>query len=450
MESAASGSPHPTPADIQIKGPIKHNTAQIDEGDSLVITTPPEQWSYAAEFPFATAQGERPGGRLVVRITARASAGVVGFGCIGDDGRHLVERHLGSLHPFEYIDLALDDGQRCKSIVARNVASTGQVSRVEVRGITAAPVEWAERRMPETFVDDSSLSRFRPWSGVTPRGYWSDWLGVRTRAEIWIFDHEDPEASNRERRESPALPTADEDVVDWIPLIDSVSASAGTFVMAELGTGWGRWLSAGAFAARQLGLDYRLYGVEAEPAHFAWTERHFRENALDPQRYTVVQAAVSDREGACWFRVGNPAEWYGQSIVPERAVDPVVSVNTALGSEIVIGDSRLRRVRCLDLRAVLRDLPIVDYMHLDIQEAEADFLGAHPDLLDQRVRMVNIGTHLAEIEDRLRRLFSRLGWRSLYDVPLGTVTRLKVGAQPAKRVEFQDGVQVWRNERQLG
>ncbi len=57
MESAASGSPHPTPADIQIKRPIKHNTAQIDEGDSLVITTPPEQWSYAAEFPFATAQG---------------------------------------------------------------------------------------------------------------------------------------------------------------------------------------------------------------------------------------------------------------------------------------------------------------------------------------------------------------------------------------------------------
>ncbi|MGH7086191.1 MAG: hypothetical protein ACREFN_14495 [Acetobacteraceae bacterium] len=188
---------HPAPFAIAATGVVIHNGAQVDEGEPLVITTPREQWAYAAEFPFVTAEGARPGGRLVVRIQARVNAGVVGFGCIGDDGRHLVERHLGSLHPFEYIDLALDEGQRCKSIVARNVASTGQVSLVEVRGITAAPVEWAERRMPETFVDDSSLSRFRPWSGVTPRGYWSDWLGVRTRAEIWIFDHEDPEASNR-------------------------------------------------------------------------------------------------------------------------------------------------------------------------------------------------------------------------------------------------------------
>ncbi|MGH7084539.1 MAG: hypothetical protein ACREFN_06055, partial [Acetobacteraceae bacterium] len=257
------------------------------------------------------------------------------------------------------------------------------------------------------------------------------------------------EIYNRERHEAPALPTDTEHVLDWIPLIDSVSASRGTFVMAALGAGWGRWLSAGAFAARQLGLDYRLFGVEAEPTHFAWMVRHLKENGLDPRRYTILQAAVSGKEGACWFRVGDAAAWYGQSITPDPGVDAAVTSNAAIGSEIVVDNARLRRVRCLDLRAVLRDLPIVDYMHMDIQEAEGDFLRAHPDILDRRVRMVNIGTHLAEIEDDLRRLFSGLGWRPLYDVPLGTVAAVRVGAQQPKRVEFGDGVQVWLNRRQL-
>ena len=37
-------------------------------------------------------------------------------------------------------------------------------------------------------------------------------------------------------------------------------------------------------------------------------------------------------------------------------------------------------------------------MHMDIQGAELDFLSYRPELLDAKVRLVNIGTHSAKIE----------------------------------------------------
>ena len=163
------------------------------------------------------------------------------------------------------------------------------------------------------------------------------------------------------------------------------------------------------------------------------------------ERHTVIRGAATDREGACWFRVGNAAAWYGQSVVPDAEIASELNANAQLWSEIAIGDGRLQRVRCVDLRAVVRDLPVVDYMHMDIQGAEADFLEAHPDILQRRVRAVNIGTHSTEIEDRLRALFTRLQWRCAYDVRLQTAPMVKVGSGEAKRIEFGDGVQVWIN-----
>jgi FkbM family methyltransferase len=215
-----------------------------------------------------------------------------------------------------------------------------------------------------------------------------------------------------------------------------------------LGAGWGRWLSAGAFAARQLGRDYRLFGVEAEPTHFNWMLRHLAENGLVRGRYTVIRAAASDREGACWFRIGNAANWYGQSIVPDAEVGPELNADAQLWSDVTIGDASLQRVHSVDLRAVVRDLPVVDYMHMDIQGAEADFLEAYPDILRHRVRAVNIGTHSSEVEERLRALFFRLRWRCVYDVRLSKAM-VKVGSGDAKRIEFGDGVQVWTNPRLL-
>jgi hypothetical protein len=69
-------------------------------------------------------------------------------------------------------------------------------------------------------------------------------------------------------------PTNDEHILDWYPLLQSVIHAKAKFTMAAIGCGWGRWLSAGAFAAKYSNNDYFLVGVEAEPEPFEWFQTY--------------------------------------------------------------------------------------------------------------------------------------------------------------------------------
>jgi len=230
-----------------------------------------------------------------------------------------------------------------------------------------------------------------------------------------------------------------------VPLLEAVNAAGRTFVMIALGAGWGRWLSAGAFASEQTGREYRLVGVEAEPQHFEWMERHFRDNNLKREWSRLIHAAASDRSGTSWFRVGNAAAWYGQSIMPDDEVAQAGTDEAQVASEIEHLGTRLRRIRAVDMEEIIGDLELVDYIHLDIQGSELDVLSARPDLLQSRVKMINIGTHSERIERRLRQYFGALGWTCRYDVPLTTKVLIRCGEESPREVEFGDGVQVWQN-----
>ena len=440
---------------VPLESAVIHNQAQVEQGAMLSISTPSARWAYAAEFPIPSNAANSPSGPRRIRVNGLVRKGSIGVGCLGDDGQFVAEvdvaRH-NQTSPVP-IDLIVGEGKRVCSIIVRNTSTSS--SHIEIAGIEVFASGAAEEAAgdalmeaaPEVVIDASSLGYFIPWAGHTPGGYWTDFLGVRTRTDVWAFTPEAMEIYSHDRTESPGLPTDREHLLDWMPLLDAVVRSGSTFVMVALGAGWGRWLSAGAFAARQSGRDYRLVGVEAEPTHFEWMQRHFAENGIEPDRCTLIRAAASNREGACWFRTGDPAAWYGQSIVPEADLDPTLASVTPLWSDVTVGDTTLQRSRCVDLRAVARDIPLIDYMHMDIQGAEADFLEAYPDLLQQRVRAVNVGTHSKEIEDRLRALFSNLGWRCAYDVPLHSSVMVRLGASEAQRIEFGDGVQFWINDR---
>ena len=48
-------------------------------------------------------------------------------------------------------------------------------------------------------------------------------------------------------------------------MLEAVAEARGTFVMMELGAGYGRWLARAAAAVEQIAeLSYKLIGVEAE------------------------------------------------------------------------------------------------------------------------------------------------------------------------------------------
>jgi FkbM family methyltransferase len=295
-------------------------------------------------------------------------------------------------------------------------------------------------------VDPKLLHSFPWWSGKAARGYWMNWLGVRTRPHVWgpwsenalsIF------ARDREETHDFGEITSTEHVLDWISLLEAVRAARTRFTMVALGAGWGRWLSAGAAAARSLGLDYRLVGVEGEPVHFKWMQQHFAENGIDPARCRLLCGAAAPHSGDCWFFVGKSASWYGQRIVTDGAL-PRTSL---VGSEAESEGEKVQRTPCFDLPAIVGRLSAIDYLHMDIQGVEYDVLAPHSRLLQRRVAMVNIGTHSEAIEDQLRKLFSGMGWSNVYDIPLKSSADVNDGSGNHWTVQFGDGVQVWVNPR---
>jgi FkbM family methyltransferase len=278
------------------------------------------------------------------------------------------------------------------------------------------------------------LAKFRRWSGTVPSGYFAYFLGNLTRADYWAFPENIRALYMQDRYQAPSGPGNDDNILDWVILLEAVVEARGEFTMAALGAGWGRWLVAGALAARQRDLRPRLIGVEAEPTHYQWMREHFRDNQIDPDDHDLIEAAASGDSGGAWFYFGKPNAWYGQSIVHDaRPPDPD-------SLEIEHNGERARRVRTVDVRDVTAAYRLIDYMHLDTQGAELDFLSSHPAILDEKVKRVLIGTHSNAIEEGLRALFTGLGWHCQYDIPLNGCVRVD-----DVEVTLGDGVQVWIN-----
>jgi FkbM family methyltransferase len=243
-------------------------------------------------------------------------------------------------------------------------------------------------------------------------------------------------------------PAFDEEYFEWVDVLEAVVGAAETFTMIELGAGWGRWLMNAAAAARAHDRRHvHLVGVEAEPTHFRWMLQHFRDNSVDAESLTLIEAAVAAEDGRVRFHVGDPSAWYGQAIDPNppHPVPPASALRQlrALFQRRARDDERaIVDVRAVTLTSILVGLERVDLIDLDVQGVEADVLESAEDTLTEKVERVHIGTHSAENERRLRVLFGRLGWEKVNDYPCGAEADTPWGL-----IHFQDGVQTWLNPR---
>jgi len=262
--------------------------------------------------------------------------------------------------------------------------------------------------------------------------WFCDFLGVRTRSGFVDW-------AGVGRK--PVLPPFDEEYFEWIDVMEAVTRAEGEFTMIELGAGYGRWLVRAVAALRIANpMPYRLAGVEAEPTHFQWLGEHLTDNEVDLERSWLIMAAISGDAGRVPFHVGNPREWYGQAMAQGiKRIGWLWNVwNVMMGRK----DRTLRWVKSVTLTEILDRFEKVDLIDLDVQGAEADVLESAPAELDHKVARLHIGTHSHEIEDRLRRLFGRLGWRRLNDYAC-----LAKSETPYGTIEFGDGVQTWLNPR---
>lgn len=306
--------------------------------------------------------------------------------------------------------------------------------------------------------DHHPLIRTLPrWNGVTPKGLLVDCIGIKTRLKFLKgMMTEYVEAQNPGATEPP-LPAFDEEYFEWIDVLEAVTAARDRFVMIELGAGYGRWLVRAVAALRQVNpLPFALVAVEAEPTHFAWIHEHLRDNDIDAGEHELIEAAVNATGEPVIFHVGNPSGWYGQAIdvnapspPPEwrdsaraqtqAAVQQGAPESAGAPDEASTGTVPVEAVTLTD---ILQKHPRVDLIDLDVQGAELDVLRAAIDELDRRVKRLHIGTHSAEIEAGLRKLFPAHGWDLVHDFHC-----LKPNATPYGDIEFGDGVQSWVNPR---
>ena len=273
------------------------------------------------------------------------------------------------------------------------------------------------------------FSRFPCWQGEVPAGFSVNFLGVVTRKSYWrppnVRVLTGDSASRFVKTEYPAQ---DEEYFEWIDVLESVVAAEGHFAMLELGAGWGPWTVNAAVALRRIGsLPCTFVAVEAEPTHFRWMRQHLSDNAFNVENFQLLQAAVAGTDGKVPFRIvdaeqGGPAEWYGQWIDRRNR------------------DGGATWVDAVSLNTLLQSLATVDLVDLDIQGAELEVLEAAARELDRKVKRVHIGTHGQRIEEGLRSLFARLGWRCLRCFPSGARIDTEWGT-----ISFQDGVQTWLN-----
>lgn len=302
-----------------------------------------------------------------------------------------------------------------------------------------------DRRQMDEIQHHEVFTRFECWQGDVEPGFAPNFLGVMTRGTFSPL----LTACDKMTYVSTTYPAFDEEYFEWVDVLEAVTRARRQFTMIELGAGWGRWLVNAAIAVEQFsGIPCRLIGLEAEPAHYEWMKLHFKHNGLNPRQFQLIRAAVAADDGHVWFRVGHAADWYGQSVA-SRYAPPIRSsgvwkllsrITAAVPKRGHDPEGPLVRVRALGLRTLIGPIDRVDLLDLDIQGTELEVLRAAAPEIDRAVRRVHIGTHSAENEAGLRKLFGTLGWTSLNDYPCASVSQTPWGS-----IAFQDGVQTWIN-----
>lgn len=406
------------------------------KGGAIEFTSYLKPWGYAAIVGIPEALQESR--RIEFRAVIEVFEGTVGIGVTNAaDTDFLVQKMVEPGCHFIEIEIDVPPPRRAGAIVLRNGSGKAGNSTFVVH-LLQFPLRTANLSS-----DDGSLAPLRPtdalthpvftnvprWSGSVGPGMTANWLGTVTRS---LYDNGNSAPSGRIL--APYIPSLGEEYFEWIDLLESVLHAGSTFTMVELGAGWGRWLVDAWSVLKQIGkTDKRvlLVGVEAEPTHFEWMKQHFADNGLDPQRHRLIQAAAAAYDGQTDFIIGHANAWYGQAIA-----------NGTPDQFDSWPEASVKRVSAVSLTTVLKDIPTVDLIDMDIQGAEAEVVESSLDIFDRRVKRAHIGTHGADVEARLRAAFTQIGWRCVYDFPQGRDSETPFGV-----VSFGDGVQSWINPR---
>ncbi|HEX9398309.1 MAG TPA: hypothetical protein VF943_16385 [Burkholderiales bacterium] len=260
-----------------------------------------------------------------------------------------------------------------------------------------------------------------------------------------------------------ACPQLNEEYFEWVDVLSAVwayvsAAPARPFVFVELGAGFARW-SVNAVCALRSHLPaapYLVVAAEADPDHFRWMQENLLDNGVPRGRRRLFPSPVAGTKKPVLFQSGDPGNWYGQSIVEKERSEYLARNPRAQRRENSylreprlwdrwFGPKNPRRIlamQTITLAEVIEGLDVVDMVDMDIQGTEAEVIEQTAELLSQRVLRLHIGTHSAEVEQRIRSVMASTGWTLEQDYAC-----MGLRETPFGPVAFGDGVQSWSNER---
>lgn len=258
---------------------------------------------------------------------------------------------------------------------------------------------------------------------VARAGSFTDRFGVHTRVSFLPDDYRQYAGKVGSADGTFDMPMHEK--AELAALLRSVTAATGEFAAAELGAGWGPWVVLGGQLARRRGLPVTLMAVEGSSDHTAFIHTHMADNGFDPADHHVLHAIAGSVDGVAYFPLlQDPSKEWG-----------------AAASYASEGSQAMEEVASFSLPALLGRMPVLDFLHCDVQGAEADLAERGIAALNDRVRRVCIGTHGRAIEERLHLLFASHDWILEADQPCC------FHQQGRQVVLAADGVQVWRNSR---
>lgn len=136
------------------------NAAQIEDEEPFRITTPSEQWAYAAVVPLSWENGESipDGYRLSVKVDALVETGMIGVAVAAPDLQSFVsgERSASATAGYVTLDIKLDEPRAGLWLVIRNVCHGGNASCVQLHRVVIS----REPRTPESAALSGDLSVF--------------------------------------------------------------------------------------------------------------------------------------------------------------------------------------------------------------------------------------------------------------------------------------------------
>ena len=304
----------------------------------------------------------------------------------------------------------------------------------------------------------------RPWSGMVPRGYLVDFLGVLTEAAFRSPFGVNPTTVGGEHV-ATRLPCA-EDGEGWFEAVDSVVAAREArdrYTMITLGACYGAQAVCSQRALQLLNpMPYKLVSVEPEPENYEWVIRHLRNNGIDPDGQWLIKAALSSDNVPVLFPVGAPGtgaqncvstneaksrQIYADLLIAggaKEALRRLLIQNTSGLKHRFVEDQdwegEIKLVSAVTLNDVLGPFDFVDYLEADIQQSEIIVFPPAARTLKRKVRRIHIGTHGTDIHWSLHQMFEKQGWEIVFSYKPGSAYREALG-----NFATNDGVLTVRN-----